>query len=73
MSVRLPLNKPVANIYFKVCNKIPVAAILGNVRAFKVTEIFGLSLSDPSLRNTTKGLKTDISLINKVTRTRRIA
>ena len=70
MSVRLPLNKPVANIYFQVSNKIPVAAILGNLRAFKVTEIFGLSLADPRLRNATKCLKKDIS---KVTRTRRIA
>ena len=53
MSVRLPLDKPVANIYFQVSNKIPVAAILGNLRAFKVTEIFGLSLADPRLRNAT--------------------
>ena len=73
MSVRLPLNKPVANVYFQVSNKIPVAAILGNLRAFKVTEIFGLSLADPRLRNATKGLKKDISLITKVTRARHIA
>ena len=57
MSVRLPLNKPVANICFLVSNKIPVAAILGNFRAVKVTKIFGLSVADPWLGNGTKVLK----------------
>ena len=70
MSVRLPLNKPVANICFLVSNKIPVAAILGNFRALKVTKSFGLSVADPRLGNATKFLRKDISLITKVTRTR---
>ena len=45
-------------------------AILGNFRAFKVTEIFGLFVADPRLGNVTTGLKKDISLITKVKRTR---
>ena len=40
---------------------------------FKVTESFGLSVADPGLGNATKGLKKDVSLITKVTRTRHIA
>ena len=66
----MPFNKPVANIWFYVSDKIPVAAILANFRAFKVTEIFGLSVADPRLGNVTTGLKKDISLITKVKRTR---
>ena len=56
---------------FKFLIKSP--AILGNFRAFKVTEIFGLSVADPRLQNATKGLREDISVITKITRTRHIA
>lgn len=40
---------------------------------FKVTEIFALSVADPRLENVTKGLRKDISVITKITRTRHIA
>ena len=56
---------------FKFLIKSP--AILGNFRAFKVTEIFGLCVADPRLENATKGLRKDISVITKITGTRHIA
>ena len=64
-------------ILFLRFNKILVAAILGNLRAFKVTfhvlRFFGLFVSDPWVGNAANGLERDISVITKVQRTWHIA
>ena len=64
-------------LLFLSFNKILVAAILGNFRAFKVTihvlRVFVLFVADPWLGNAADGLERDISVITKVQRTRHIA
>ena len=59
-------------LLFLSFNKILVAAILGNFRAFKVTihvvRFFALFVADPWLGNAANGLERSISVITKVQR-----